>query len=153
MLVERDVENVGFGGKDALCPVAVVHIPVDNGDSLTGPRQLGRSHCHVFQQTEAHRPIVGDPVLQIGVPREIAIGERRVALIPESVEGVVASGSEVTIERGAGVEAGFLDEAYENAGARIADSAAQLLGGSDLVLKVQPPRVRESLGYPTARPS
>ncbi len=83
-------------------------------------------------------------MLQIGVPREIAIGERRVALIPESVEGVVASGSEVTIERGAGVEAGFLDEAYEDAGARIADSAAQLLSGSDLVLKVQPPRVRDS---------
>jgi NAD(P) transhydrogenase subunit alpha len=83
-------------------------------------------------------------VLQIGVPREIATGERRVALIPESLEGVVAAGGEVTIERGAGVEAGFLDEAYENAGARIADSAAEVLGGSDLVLKVQPPRMRES---------
>ncbi len=83
-------------------------------------------------------------MLQIGVPREIATGERRVALIPESLKGVVAAGGEVTIERGAGVEAGFLDEAYENAGARIADSAAEVLGGSDLVLKVQPPRMRES---------
>ena len=83
-------------------------------------------------------------MLQIGVPREIATGERRVALIPESLKGVVAAGGEVAIERGAGVEAGFLDEAYENAGARIADSAAEVLGGSDLVLKVQPPRMRES---------
>ena len=66
--------------------------------------------------------------MQIGVPREIATGERRVALIPESLKSVAAAGGEVTIERGAGVEAGFLDEAYQAQGQRILRADVDLPG-------------------------
>ena len=51
--------------------------------------------------------------MRIGVPREVAAGERRVALAPESVARLVKSGVEVAVERGAGVQANFPDELYE----------------------------------------
>jgi len=74
----------------------------------------------------------------IGVPKEIARGERRVALVPDSVKQLVAIGPEVVVQSGAGVSAGFEDEAYAEAGARVVDGAAEALG-ADLVLKVQMP--------------
>ncbi|MDH3211169.1 MAG: Re/Si-specific NAD(P)(+) transhydrogenase subunit alpha [Myxococcales bacterium] len=83
----------------------------------------------------------------VGVPREIAPGERRVALVPDAVKGLCADGLEVRVETGAGTEAGFSDEAYAAAGARLESGAAAILGGSDLVLKVQPPRERPDGGH------
>ena len=70
--------------------------------------------------------------MKIGVPRETMPGERRVALVPETVQRLVKSGNEVHVERGAGVEAAFVDAAYEQSGARIVDDAY----GADLVVKV-----------------
>jgi proton-translocating NAD(P)+ transhydrogenase subunit alpha len=82
----------------------------------------------------------------IGVPAEIAPGERRVALTPDAVRVLVGAGFEVVIESGAGAAAGLDDAAYEHEGARIgADAAAAL--GADLVLKVQPPRARPGGGH------
>jgi len=75
--------------------------------------------------------------LKIGVPKETAPGERRVALVPDAVKTTAALGAEVHVEAGAGVEAGFEDEAYVEAGAHIVDTATAL--SADLVLKVQPP--------------
>jgi H+-translocating NAD(P) transhydrogenase subunit alpha len=74
----------------------------------------------------------------IGVPKETASGERRVALIPDSVKQLMALGPEVVVETGAGTQAGFEDDAYAEAGARIVDSASEAFG-VDLVVKVQPP--------------
>lgn len=74
----------------------------------------------------------------IGVPKEIAPGERRVALIPDSVKQLVGLGPEVVVQAGAGSAAGFEDEAYIDAGARIVEGAVEALG-TDLVLKVQLP--------------
>jgi NAD(P) transhydrogenase subunit alpha len=74
----------------------------------------------------------------VGVPRESVAGERRVALVPEAVKAAAATGLEVCVEAGAGLEAGLDDAAYRAAGARIEDDAAAVWG-SDLVLKVQPP--------------
>ncbi|MDG2332939.1 MAG: Re/Si-specific NAD(P)(+) transhydrogenase subunit alpha [Myxococcota bacterium] len=74
----------------------------------------------------------------IGVPKEIAPGERRVALVPDSVKQLVGLGPEVVVESGAGVEAGFEDTAYAEAGARIVEGAGEALA-ADLVLKVQMP--------------
>jgi NAD(P) transhydrogenase subunit alpha len=76
----------------------------------------------------------------VGVPTEIVEGERRVALIPDAVKGLVAGGLQVAVEAGAGSRSGFDDAAYAAAGARIADRAAAL--GADVVVKVQPPRPR-----------
>lgn len=77
--------------------------------------------------------------VSIGIAREDAPGERRVAATPETCKKFVAAGAQVVIERGAGAAAGILDQAYADAGASIADDAAATLGGADLVLCVQPP--------------
>ncbi|MBL0171731.1 MAG: NAD(P) transhydrogenase subunit alpha [Gemmatimonadaceae bacterium] len=76
--------------------------------------------------------------MNIGVPFEHAPREARVALVPESVARLIKAGVTVTIERGAGLRAGFPDSAYEAAGATLAD-ANSVFGGADLVCKVQKP--------------
>jgi NAD(P) transhydrogenase subunit alpha len=75
----------------------------------------------------------------IGVPREIASGERRVALVPEVVSQLTRAGHRVVIERGAGIRAGFTDEAYRSAGCDLADSAAEIYSTAQMILKVQRP--------------
>ncbi|MBX3215790.1 MAG: Re/Si-specific NAD(P)(+) transhydrogenase subunit alpha [Labilithrix sp.] len=76
--------------------------------------------------------------MRLGVPKEIYAGERRVAATPDSVKKLAAMGLEVVVERGAGTGSGFTDEAYEAAGASLAD-ASVVWGESDLVIKVRPP--------------
>jgi NAD(P) transhydrogenase subunit alpha len=75
----------------------------------------------------------------IGVPTEIAPGERRVALVPETVARLTKSGLNVSVQRGAGTAAAFLDSAYEAAGATLLADAAAVYGAADLVVKVQRP--------------
>ncbi len=77
--------------------------------------------------------------MHIGVPRELATGEKRVALVPEVVPQLLKAGNTVSIERSAGRRAGFTDEAYESAGASLVDSPLTLYSDADLVLKVQRP--------------
>ena len=73
------------------------------------------------------------------MPRETAAGERRVALVPESVPKLTQQGLEVAVERGAGHEASFPDQAYGDAGAELVDSALD----ADVVAKVAPPSADE----------
>lgn len=77
----------------------------------------------------------------VGIPKERASGERRVALIPESAARLVKAGARVLLEHGAGAAAGFPDAAYEAAGAT-AVVAAEVLA-ADLVCKVQKPSPAE----------
>jgi len=77
----------------------------------------------------------------IGVPREIAPGERRVALVPDVVQQLTRAGHQVIVERGAGMRAGFTDEAYRAAGCDLADNAGEIYDKANLVLKVQRPGV------------
>ncbi|MEH0168311.1 Re/Si-specific NAD(P)(+) transhydrogenase subunit alpha [Paucibacter sp. JuS9] len=79
--------------------------------------------------------------MQIGVPRESAAGETRVAVTPETAKKLVAQGHALLIESGAGVSASAIDEAYVAAGAQIVDRAAAL--GAELVLKVKSPNAEE----------
>ncbi len=79
------------------------------------------------------------PFVRIGVPKETAPGERRVALVPEVVAKLVEAGHEVILERGAGSAASFEDAAFEEAGATLADSAWD----ADAVVKVQKPSAEE----------
>lgn len=76
----------------------------------------------------------------IGVPKETAADERRVALIPEGVKALKKLGVDVLIESGAGVAAGFTDASYTDAEAKLAASAAELYAVADIVIKVQPPQ-------------
>lgn len=75
----------------------------------------------------------------IGVPREIASGERRVALVPDVVSQLTRAGHRVVVERGAGLRAGFTDEAYRTAGCDLADSAEDIYSTAQMILKVQRP--------------
>jgi NAD(P) transhydrogenase subunit alpha len=77
------------------------------------------------------------------VPRETRPGERRVALVPDAVAALAAAGREIVLEHDAGAAAGYGDEAYTNAGARIAPDAKALYGEADIVLKVAAPTAAE----------
>ena len=76
--------------------------------------------------------------MQIGVPKETAAGEHRVALVPEVVGKLKGKGTEVVVQSGAGSEALLPDDAYVQAGARTTDDAAEVWR-SDVVLKIAPP--------------
>ncbi len=80
--------------------------------------------------------------MRVAVPREAAPGERRVALVPESIGRLSSGGFEIVVERGAGAAAGFPDEAYTEAGATLTDTAA-LLDGAAAVVRVGPPSAAE----------
>jgi len=78
----------------------------------------------------------------VGVPKEITPGERRVALVPDAVRALASDAVEIVVEAGCGAAAGFADDAYTAAGARIEPDARALLESADMVLKVQPPVAR-----------
>jgi H+-translocating NAD(P) transhydrogenase subunit alpha len=84
--------------------------------------------------------------MRIGVPKETAPGERRVALVPESVKKLIQAGYEVAVEAGAGDEAGYGDTAFHEAGATVQADRAALAGSADLLLKVGPP-ARDEVGW------
>ena len=79
----------------------------------------------------------------VGVPRERVIGERRVALVPDVVEGLTTLGLTVVVESGAGEGAYFDDETFALAGARIESQAEAVYRQADIVAKVQPPLPEE----------
>jgi len=81
--------------------------------------------------------------MRIGVSKEVAPGERRVALVPESVKKLIQAGYDVSIEAGAGEAAGYPDAAYRDMGAAVEADSASVLGSADLVLKVGPPTAAE----------
>lgn len=81
--------------------------------------------------------------MKIAVAKEIEVGERRVALIPDIVARLVKRGLEVWVEAGAGEQSFFTDEAYEAAGAQVIGDTGKLWGEADVLLKVAPPRDHE----------
>ena len=76
----------------------------------------------------------------IGIPREVTAGERRVAGTPDTVQRLAKLGFEVHVESGAGDSARYPDDAYAEAGAEVVDDAAALWSGSDLIIKIHPPK-------------
>jgi alanine dehydrogenase len=79
----------------------------------------------------------------IGVPKEIKVHEYRVGLTPASARELTMRGHQVIVERGAGQGISAADSAYRASGARIADSAEQVFGEADLIVKVKEPQPRE----------
>ncbi|KAL2875296.1 hypothetical protein SGCOL_009459 [Colletotrichum sp. CLE4] len=78
--------------------------------------------------------------LAVGVPKEIYLNERRVALTPQNVALLLKKGfAKVIVERGAGAEADFPDEAYDRAGATLVEHPQQVWSNADVVLKVRSP--------------
>ena len=79
--------------------------------------------------------------LRLAVPKEVAPGERRVALHPTVAERLIKMGVEVTMQKGAGLSSHFTDEDF--AGVKIVGTAATLYKNADLIFKVQPPTLKE----------
>ncbi len=75
----------------------------------------------------------------IAVPKEILAGENRVATVPDVVPKLIKAGFEIQIEKNAGINAGFTDEKYKAAGAKIVDNLQELYSSADIVFKVQRP--------------
>ena len=80
--------------------------------------------------------------MRIGIPKEIAPGEQRVAISPDAVRALVGLSAEVSVERGAGEASGFSDAEYESAGASVEASVGEVFA-ADVVLKVAPPCQRD----------
>jgi H+-translocating NAD(P) transhydrogenase subunit alpha len=83
--------------------------------------------------------------MRIGVPKETATGEHRVALVPEVVGKLKAKGLDILVQSGAGADALLTDEAFTAAGAQISDDAAQVWG-SDVVVTIAPPAPEQIRG-------
>lgn len=75
----------------------------------------------------------------IAVPKEVVAGENRVAVVPDVAAKLIKKGFEVHIENDAGSRAGFPDEKYQNAGAKVISDLNALYSNADIVLKVQRP--------------
>ena len=88
--------------------------------------------------------------MRIAVPRETALREARVALVPETLAKVRAAGHTVVVETGAGVRAGHSDDAYREAGAEIAPDFAACVNGANAILKVREPSLEEAASYPSS---
>jgi NAD(P) transhydrogenase subunit alpha len=86
-----------------------------------------------------HLPFLAEAFVLIGILKEAAPGETRVALLPESLKGLRAQGIEVTVESGAGLAAGAPDQAYIDAGAAITTDRASILSGADVLPVVNAP--------------
>src|SRR4051812_1146510 len=80
--------------------------------------------------------------MRIGVPKETANGERRVALVPEVVKQLAGKGHTVLVQKGAGDGALIPDDQYTQAGAELTDDVGAVFG-ADVVVKVAPPSAEE----------
>lgn len=75
----------------------------------------------------------------IAIPKEIQKGENRVAMVPDVAAKLIKKGFTVSIEKDAGMNAGFTNEKYEAAGVKVVSDLTELYANADIVLKVQKP--------------
>ncbi len=80
--------------------------------------------------------------LQIGIPKETSIQERRVPVVPDAVAVLVSNGHEVIVETGAGDGSSFSDKDYSEAGATVVFTTNEVYKAS-MILKVEPPTLQE----------
>jgi len=81
--------------------------------------------------------------MKIGVPKEIKSQEHRIGLTPESVKILTSNGNKVLIENNGGFEAGFYNEDYKKAGAKIVDKAEDIFNDAEIIVKVKEPLANE----------
>jgi alanine dehydrogenase len=87
--------------------------------------------------------------MRIGVPKEIKNREYRVGATPDCVRAYVKAGHTVLVQRGAGAGSGYDDDAYWSAGAAFVETADELYGAAEMIVKVKEPLPSE---YPLLRP-
>tara|TARA_B100000035_G_scaffold105973_1_gene89851 strand:- start:197 stop:1309 length:1113 start_codon:yes stop_codon:yes gene_type:complete len=78
--------------------------------------------------------------MKIGVPKEIKPQENRIGLTPDSVKTLVSEGHDVLVENNGGFEAGFENDQYIKAGARIVNEASDIFNDSEIIVKVKEPQ-------------
>jgi H+-translocating NAD(P) transhydrogenase subunit alpha len=101
---------------------------------IAAPAAATAGEARVAAPTEkASKPLL------IGVPKETAPGEKRVATVPEVVEKLVKLGFSVAVESGAGDAANCSDDTYRAAGAQVIDGAARLFASADIIFKIGVP--------------
>jgi len=81
--------------------------------------------------------------MKIGVPKEIKPQENRIGLTPESVKSLVSNGHDVLVEDNGGFEAGFDNNQYKAAGAKIVDKAEDIFNDAEIIVKVKEPLSNE----------
>ncbi|MCO4294571.1 Re/Si-specific NAD(P)(+) transhydrogenase subunit alpha [Solitalea sp. MAHUQ-68] len=81
--------------------------------------------------------------MKVGIPVEVSPTELRVAATPKTVKRLIKQGFQVSIQQNAGVKANFTDKEFEEAGAKIVQTASEVYGQSDIVLKVKEPNLEE----------
>ena len=81
--------------------------------------------------------------MKVGCVKEIKNNEFRVGMTPDNVKAYVGAGHEVYIEKGAGVGSGFMDAEYEEAGAKMIDSAKEVWDTVEMMIKVKEPLPEE----------
>ena len=81
--------------------------------------------------------------MKIGVPKEIKPQETRIGLTPDSVKILVSEGHTVLVENNGGYEAGFENDQYIKAGAKIANNVSDIFNDSDIIVKVKEPQKKE----------
>lgn len=122
-------------------PIVLPALPKKSfdGQKYSAPISLPRN----AYSTVVEPPSTPYSDLVVGVPRETFANERRVAISPQNVALLKKKGfKQILVERGAGIEADFLDEAYEKAGATLVD-AGRVWPAADIVLKVRGPNLTE----------
>ena len=78
--------------------------------------------------------------MKIGVPKEIKPQENRIGLTPDSVKTLVSEGHEVLVENNGGFEAGFDNDQYKKAGAKIIEKATDIFNDAEIIVKVKEPQ-------------
>ncbi len=78
--------------------------------------------------------------MRIGVPKEIKPQENRIGLTPDSVKTLVSEGHEVLVENNGGFEAGFDNDQYKKAGAKIIEKATDIFNDAEIIVKVKEPQ-------------
>lgn len=103
----------------------------------------GRIADVLDERAAAVQQVSSGPLRTIGIPRERAPRERRVAATPETVKRFRRLGFQVLVEREAGLAAGFTDDEYAEAGAELVETGSDVYQRTDIVLKVQRPLPEE----------
>jgi alanine dehydrogenase len=85
----------------------------------------------------------GEPIMHIGIPKEIKVHEYRVALTPAGARELVSQGHTIHVQTQAGAAIGFSDDDYRKAGAEICADAASVFALSDMIVKVKEPQPDE----------
>ena len=81
--------------------------------------------------------------MKIGVPKEIKPQENRIGLTPDSVKELVSNGHEVLVENNGGYEAGFYNNQYKDAGAKIIEKPEDIFNEAEIIVKVKEPLSNE----------